>query len=157
MHGWVMCPRWIPVDSSFVILYIDKSRHTHKQVISHVWMNHVTCMDESCVPDEYPLTLFLWYLWPFFRNIYACVYRLTSYIYIYMGWLRLVGSLKWKVSFAEYRLFYRALLQKRPTILRSLLNHPHIAIELLYSDNDRSLFQNILSFIGLFCERALLF
>ena len=37
-----------------------------------------------------------------------------------MGWLRLVGSLKSQVSFAEYRLFYRALLQKRPMILRSL-------------------------------------
>jgi len=29
--------------------------------------------------------------------------------------------LKLQVSFAEYRLFYRALLQKRPIILRSLL------------------------------------
>jgi len=38
-----------------------------------------------------------------------------------MGWLRWVGSLKLKVSFAEYRLFYRALLQQRPVILRSLL------------------------------------
>ena len=38
-----------------------------------------------------------------------------------MGWLRLVGSLKLQVSFAEYCLFYRALLQKRPIILRSLL------------------------------------
>jgi len=38
-----------------------------------------------------------------------------------MGWLRLVGSLKSQVSFAEYSLFYRALLQKRPIILRSLL------------------------------------
>jgi len=37
-----------------------------------------------------------------------------------MGWLRLVGSLKWYFSFAEYSLFYRALLQKRPIILRSL-------------------------------------
>jgi len=35
--------------------------------------------------------------------------------------LRIVGSLKSYVSFAEYRLFYRALLQKRPMILRSLL------------------------------------
>jgi len=32
---------------------------------------------------------------------------------IYMGWLRLVGSFKLYVSFAEYTLFYRALLQKR--------------------------------------------
>jgi len=35
--------------------------------------------------------------------------------------LRVVGSLKLYVSFAEYRLFYRALLQLRPIIWRSLL------------------------------------
>jgi len=34
----------------------------------------------------------------------------------HIGWLRLVGSLKLSVSFAEYRLFCRALLQKRPII-----------------------------------------
>jgi len=38
-----------------------------------------------------------------------------------MRCLRLVGSIKMWVSFAEYRLFYRALLQTRPIILRSLL------------------------------------
>ena len=38
-----------------------------------------------------------------------------------MGWLRLVGSLKLWVSFAEYSLFYRARLQKRPIILSILL------------------------------------
>jgi len=38
-----------------------------------------------------------------------------------MGWLRLVGCLKLQVAFEEYCLFYRALLQKRPIILRSLL------------------------------------
>ena len=37
-----------------------------------------------------------------------------------MGWLRLVGSLKSQVSSAEYRLFYRAFLPKRPVILKSL-------------------------------------
>ena len=41
--------------------------------------------------------------------------------YGYMGWLRLLGSFKLQVSFTEYRLFYRALLQKRPIFLRSLL------------------------------------
>jgi len=30
---------------------------------------------------------------------------------IHMGWLRLVGSFKLYISFAEYSLFYRALLQ----------------------------------------------
>jgi len=38
-----------------------------------------------------------------------------------MGWLWLVGSLKIYASFAEYSLFYRALLQQRPVSLRSLL------------------------------------
>jgi len=38
-----------------------------------------------------------------------------------MGWLRLVGSIKLQVSFVEYCLFYRALLQKRPVILSILL------------------------------------
>ena len=38
-----------------------------------------------------------------------------------MGWLRSVGSIKLHVSLAEYRLFYRALLQKRPIILSVLL------------------------------------
>jgi len=33
-----------------------------------------------------------------------------------MVWLRLVGSFKLYVSFAKYRLFYRAILQKRPVI-----------------------------------------
>ena len=38
-----------------------------------------------------------------------------------MRWLRLVGSLKWYVSYVRYSLFYKALLQKRPIILCSLL------------------------------------
>jgi len=38
-----------------------------------------------------------------------------------MGWLRGVGDFKLYVFFAEHRLFYRALLQKRPIILRRLL------------------------------------
>jgi len=43
-----------------------------------------------------------------------------------MGWLRSVGSIKSWVSFAEYRLFYRALLQKRPIILSILRIEAHI-------------------------------
>ena len=43
------------------------------------------------------------------------------YSHFHMGWLRLVGFCKLQDSFAEYSLFYRALLQKRPRILRSLL------------------------------------
>ena len=47
--------------------------------------------------------------------------RIYVYRYRCMAWLRLVGSLKLHVSYAEYRLFYWALLQKRPVILWSLL------------------------------------
>jgi len=51
----------------------------------------------------------------------------SLYVIIYgMGWLRLAGSFKLYVSFAEYRLFYRALLQ------------------------------NIVSFIGLFLSSTLI-
>ena len=46
---------------------------------------------------------------------------LVSCMHVAMGWLLLVGSFKLYVSFAEYSFFYRALLQKRPIILRSLL------------------------------------
>jgi len=62
--------------------------------------------------------------------IYIYIYirtRIYMYTYSYvhtstcMGWLRLVGSLQLLVSFVEYCLFYRALLQKRHMILRSLL------------------------------------
>jgi len=38
-----------------------------------------------------------------------------------IGWLRLVGSLKLYVSLENIGLFYRALLQKRLIVLRSLL------------------------------------
>jgi len=51
---------------------------------------------------------------------HICVY-VNMCVRVCMGWLRLVGSLKLQVSFAEHRLFYRALLQKRPILLRSLL------------------------------------
>jgi len=38
-----------------------------------------------------------------------------------MGWLRLAGSIKLQVSFAEYSLFYGALLQQKQMILSILL------------------------------------
>ena len=55
-------------------------------------------------------------------SVFVCM-RVCTYVVrnVDMGWLRLVGSLKWWVSFAEYHLFYRSLLQKRPIIWRSLL------------------------------------
>jgi len=49
--------------------------------------------------------------------------RITgSLVDTYMGWLRLVGSIKLYVSFAEYSLFYRFLLQLGPLIVSMLLS-----------------------------------
>jgi len=44
-----------------------------------------------------------------------------THTYTHIGCLQLVGSLKLQVAFAECSLFYRALVQKRTIILRSLL------------------------------------
>jgi len=79
-----------------------------------------------------------------------------TFLWISMERLRLRGSLKLEVSFAEYRLFYRALLKKRPNILRSLL-----IVATPYRDRSLvtkqapPLLKNIVSFIGLFVERDL--
>jgi len=52
----------------------------------------------------------------------VCMCHILCHILLrHMGWLRLVGSLKSQVCCAECSLFCRALLQKRPIILRSLL------------------------------------
>ena len=53
-----------------------------------------------------------------YSHVYIYVY---TYKHMHMGWLRCVGSIKLYVSFAEYSLCYRALLQKRPIILSILL------------------------------------
>ena len=55
--------------------------------------------------------------------------------FLHMGWIRLVGSLKLQVSFAEFSLFDRALLKKRPVILRSLLivATPYLYMSLPYN------------------------
>jgi len=60
-------------------------------------------------------------------HVQMCISYIVCYIYTFriygmhvMGWLRLVGSIS-QVSFAEKRLFYRALLQERPIISSILL------------------------------------
>ena len=64
--------------------------------------------------------------------------------------------------FGRHSLFYRALLQKRPILLRSLLiiaTPPHMQITMLAVDNvgGTEFFADIVSFIGLFCKRDLYF
>jgi len=60
------------------------------------------------------------------------------------------------VSFAEYRLFSVSLLQKRPTISRSFIVGTNLWTSLsLHIYIYRSLLQNIVSFLCLFCKRDL--
>jgi len=54
-------------------------------------------------------------------NIEAGLPKIGMHSFIRMGWLQSVGSIKLYVSFAEYCLFYKALLQKRSIILSILL------------------------------------
>ena len=65
-----------------------------------------------------------------------------------MGWLRLVGALKLQVSFAEYRFFYRALLQKKPIIFRSLLI---VATQYLFSASSVRRTMNIIYILNCIC------
>ena len=64
---------------------------------------------------------------------YVCVCVEEKITHKRMGWLRSVGSIKLYVSYAEYCLFYRALLQKRSVILSILLTkatpYPHTRIK----------------------------
>jgi len=80
--------------------------HVWNMTHLHVWHNY----DESCLMSHLSCVMSLLLVIDFLCLYMRCV-----------GWLRLVGSLKSQVSFAEYRLFYRALLPKRPMIWRSLL------------------------------------
>jgi len=127
-HEWVMSHIWMRHVSC-----VSHIRHTHKWGMSHMWIKHITQtttrriharMNESCHSYEWVTS-----------HIWMGRVRLTSHIWIShvthittccnharMGWLRSVGSIKWQGSFAEYRLLYRALLQKRPIILSILLS-----------------------------------
>ena len=52
---------------------------------------------------------------------------------VYMGWLRLLGSLKLQVSFAENHFFYMALLQKETYNFKEPTNRSHpIVVYIVY-------------------------
>jgi len=81
----------------------DQHTHTHTHTHTHA---HIHTYTHQKINED---TKFL------------CVWQPKGLSALFIWWLRFVGSLKLQVSFAEYCLFYRALLQKRPIILRSLL------------------------------------
>jgi len=131
-HEWVLSNVWMSHIWMSHVTHMNECCQTYDQGMSHVWMSHVTHMHESYHTYEW-VTSHMWIMtsltcmaWSVHVTSHVThmndVHRHVTHINnIHMGWLRLVGSLKWQVSFAEYCLFYRALLQKRPIILRSLL------------------------------------
>jgi len=104
-ESWHTCAMWHVVASAARV-----DRIWCCSFIRVPWLIHMCAMTHSyvCHDSSYLLDG-------------ICVQRITSSHGVAMRWLRLVGSLKSLVCFAEYHLFDRALLQKRPIILRSLL------------------------------------
>jgi len=105
--------------------------HTHMTRFAHIWLDAFLCgaihsCDISTCDVTHTLSLSLTthththtYIHDVIRS--HRTRRICAWMNRDMGWLQLVGSLKLQFSFAEYSFFYRALLQKRPIILRSLL------------------------------------
>jgi len=78
------------------------------------WMSHVTCESVTSRVGE---SRHIW-----ISHVTLAASENSWYQFCFdIGWLWWAGAWKLQVSFAESSLFYRALLQKRPIILRSLL------------------------------------
>jgi len=94
----------------FDATYIQTSIHTHTATLTHTNTDiHIRTCTHVCV-----------WVCMFVFVLYICISVTSKTKSAHMGWLRSVGCLKLKVSFAEYSLFYRALLHKRRIMLRSL-------------------------------------
>ena len=116
-HTWVWCV-WL--DSLMCVTWlIHKCDLSHSWVWhdtfrSHLWIKHVTRMSRTWVRQ---VTL---------MNESCYTHESDSHTYKrFMSHWLMIAFITWNgktiFSFAEYSLFYRALWQKRPIILRSLL------------------------------------
>ena len=107
--------------------------------VREVWWS-VLCETCMCV------IWFVW-VWRLCDAMRACVWfdLCERGVAVCVVWyaLRVVGSFKLQVSLAEYSLFYRTLLQKRPVIWRSLLivaiSYAHIIREQINSHFNRTI------------------
>jgi len=117
--------------------YSNVSLLYQRRVISSVFICRDTCMSWQTISVTYIchsniLTLHLNWQIPFFD----------------MGWLRLVGSLKFQVSFAKEPYKRDYTLQKRPIILRSLL-----IVATPYHLNMRECHVKTLYHVALICQK----
>jgi len=100
-HDSLICVPWLIHMCDMTLAYVRHNSFTRGKTLAYGW--------------HYSLALCRCSAW-LGKDLCSCLHRRAS-----MGWLWLVGSFKLQGSFAEYRLVYIALLQKRPMILRSLL------------------------------------
>ena len=88
---------------SLTCIHIARVHITHTYLhITYICIMYASCMKIQNVHSYHTIVMI----------------HVQSY---HMGWLRSVGSIKLRVSFTEYCLFYRALLRKRPVIQSILL------------------------------------
>jgi len=120
--------------------HMNESCHTHRCVMSHIWMSHVTHMIESCHRCEWVMSSIRLVLQDVARCIRArdvinsCVWTLGDVIHTWhdslicdmtytcamkstgaawcTGWRRPIECLKLQVLFRERATNYRALLRK---------------------------------------------
>jgi len=142
-----MCVYFLRCDITHWDSFICVSWRIHTCDIRVIWRIHMcdmyTSVDMTTHQDSFMCVCFLWrditHYYSFICvswRIHTCGILVTWRIYMCdmydsidatlhtracMGWLQWVGSFKSFVSFAGYRLFYRALLHKRTIIFRSLL------------------------------------
>jgi len=111
--SWWWCMSWgyilYPICIYMMQSYVWHEMYRHECIIIASWKYHYDMKIHPYVWGEVNHS----YVW---HDAFICVTWS-----IHMGWLRLVGSLKLYISLENIGLFYRALLQKIPIILRSLL------------------------------------
>ena len=87
-----------------------------------IYIHIYICMRHVCIYDIYTyMYIYIYdiYIYETCIHMYDCACASTC---LDMRWLRLVGSLKSQVSFTKEPYNRDDILQKRPIILRSLLN-----------------------------------
>ena len=155
LYVCTLCDVWCICVSTFVYMYCvwtyDSFMCAHLYVctLCDVWCICVcTCVYMYCVWTYDSLMCAHLYIctvcdiWFICVCTFVCMYLMwhmmhftrISYAISLMGWLRLVGSIKLYVSFAEFSLFYRALWQKKPmiwSILRTVAT-PYAMYLMLY-------------------------
>ena len=90
----------------------------NKSLCIYVISMYPMCLDVTNVFVMNIIYIYIYIQWtPQKSTVEHFVFVSEEYVTnTHLGWLRLVGSIQFYVSFAEYCLFYRALLQKRPVI-----------------------------------------